>query len=417
MIHRAFDEQPRSGLYNRGLCARLSIGLRRSLVVGSLIVLGVLLHGAVVTTSAVAQQVALANYVRTDSDHTTVIAPRLRVDYPVAEGTTVDAVYAVDIWSSASIDIRTSASKVPVTEQRDEFDLSVVQTLGDGIVSAAYRNSSEPDYQSHGGSLSFSYDFASRNSTLAVGLSASSDVVGRADWAQWKRDLVTVGGRVSFTQVIDVDTLAMIMYEPQYVSGFQASAYRRVAIGGNLANCWGPPEPPRVDGMPVIDPSLSGIVRAPLCTEEANPERRLRHAFAARGRRALGDHMSTGIAYRLYLDDWGIVSHTFEADLVYVLANGTHLAVGYRYYTQGSADHFKPIYYQAERFMTTDKELSALSSHRVYLEFEHALTGNLSDPGLKLNLSIAPSIYFYSEFLLLDRIRALDLNGALVWAY
>ena len=207
------------------------IDLRRPLLVASLVALALLVQHAVCSSAALAQTVSLANYVRTDSDRTTVVAPRLRVDYPVAEGTTVDAIYAIDIWTSASIDIRTSASKVPVTEQRDEFDLSVAQTVGDGVLSASYRNSSEPDYQSHGGSLGFSYDLASRNSTIALGVSASTDKVGRADWAAWERDLVTVGGRVSFTQVLDVDTLVMIMYEPQYVSGFQASAYRRVAIG------------------------------------------------------------------------------------------------------------------------------------------------------------------------------------------
>jgi hypothetical protein len=387
--------------------------LRQSLVVAALTTLCAMLQ----LTAAAAQEVSLANYVRTDSDRTTVVAPRLRVDYPIVEGTTVDAVYAVDIWTSASIDIRTSASKIPVTEQRDEFDLSVAQTVGDGAVTAAYRNSSEPDYQSHGGSLGFSYDMASRNSTLALGVSASRDNVGRADWAQWERDLVTVGGRVSFTQVIDVDTLAMIMYEPQYVSGFQASAYRRVAIGGNLANCWGPPEPRRVDGMPVIDPSTAGVVRAPLCTEEANPEQRLRHAFAIRARRALGEHMSMGVAYRLYLDDWGLVSHTVQADLVYLFVKGTHLAFGYRFYVQGSADHYKPIYYQAERFMTSDKELSSLSTHRASVEFEHVFSGNISDPGFRLNVAVAPSIYFYDEFPLLDQIRAVDINGALTWAY
>lgn len=359
----------------------------------------------------------MANYIRTDSDRTTVIAPRIRVDYPIVEGTTVDAVYAVDIWTSASIDIRTSASKVPVTEQRDEFDLSVAHTVGDGVLTAAYRNSSEPDYQSHGGSLGLSYDFASRNSTLALGVSANSDAVGRADWSQWERSVVTVGGRVAFTQVIDVDTLAMVMYEPQYVNGFQASAYRRVAIGGNLGNCWGPPEPPKVDGMAVPDPATAGVVRAPLCPEEANPEQRLRHAFATRGRHALGEHMSIGLAYRLYLDDWGIVSHTIETDVVYVVTEGTHFALGYRFYTQGSADHYKPIYAQPERFMTSDKELSALTAHRGSLEFEHAFSGNLSDPGLRLNLSVAPSIYFYSVFPLLDQIRAIDFNGAVVWAF
>ncbi|MDD9970907.1 MAG: DUF3570 domain-containing protein [Myxococcales bacterium] len=367
-----------------------------------------------------AQEVALANYIRTDSDQTTVIAPRLRVNYPIVEGTTVDAVYAVDIWTSASIDIRTSATKVPVTEQRDEFDLSVAHTIGDGVLSAAYRNSSEPDYQSHGVSLSLSQDFASRNTTLAVGLSVGRDTVGRVDWDQWKRGLTTIGGRVALTQVVDVDTLVMLMYEPQYVDGYQASAYRRVAIGGNLGNCWGPPQPsaanPDEPAAP-LDPAIAAAIRAPLCPEEANPEQRLRHAIAGRGRRALGEHLSVGAAYRLYLDDWGILSHTIEADLVYSFVEGTYVAVGYRFYTQGSADHYKPIYWQPEPFMTSDKELSSLSAHRASIEFEHAFSGGLSDPGLRVNLSVAPSIYFYPEFPLLDQIEAVDVNGAVVWAF
>jgi hypothetical protein len=127
--------------------------------------------------------------------------------------------------------------------------------------------------------------------------------------------------------------------------------------------------------------------------------------------------MSMGIAYRLYLDDWGVVSHTVQADLVYLFVRGTHVALGYRFYKQGSADHYKPIYYQAERFMTSDKELSALSSHRASLEFEHVFSGSTADPGLRLNVSVAPSIYFYDVFPLLDQIRAVDINGALTWAY
>ena len=208
VIHRVPPKSPDSGVENRCCRERLPISKQRLFVVAPLTALAALLHLVGSTHEAIAQEVSLANYIRTDSDHTTVIAPRLRVDYPIVEGTTVDAVYAADIWTSASIDIRTSASKIPVTEQRDEFDLSLAQVVGDGAVSASYRNSSEPDYQSHGGSLGFSYDLASRSSTVALGLSASRDNVGRADWAQWKRDLVNIGGRVSFTQVIDVDTLS-----------------------------------------------------------------------------------------------------------------------------------------------------------------------------------------------------------------
>ncbi|HMI90095.1 MAG TPA: hypothetical protein VK509_01975, partial [Polyangiales bacterium] len=79
---------------------------------------------------------ATALYVRTDSDETTVIAPRLHVAAPIEESTRLDLVYTVDVWSSASIDIRTSASRrlgadnrpleqQPVTEQRDEIDAGI----------------------------------------------------------------------------------------------------------------------------------------------------------------------------------------------------------------------------------------------------------------------------------------------------
>src|ERR1700755_180406 len=93
-------------------------------------------------TSA-AQEAATAVYVRTDTDHTVVIAPRARVQVPIAEPTKVSVVYAADVWTSASIDIMTSASKVPVTEQRDEIDLSIDHELEDFTFTAAYRLSNE----------------------------------------------------------------------------------------------------------------------------------------------------------------------------------------------------------------------------------------------------------------------------------
>src|SRR5690348_10972572 len=99
---------------------------------------------------ASAQEVGTALYVRTDSDRTTVIAPRLRGSVTIEEQTTLGVVYAVDVWTSASIDIMTSASQVPVTEQRDELNVSADHELTDVTLSLAYRYSVEPDYVSHG---------------------------------------------------------------------------------------------------------------------------------------------------------------------------------------------------------------------------------------------------------------------------
>src|SRR5262245_46082677 len=68
-----------------------------------------------------AQQAASAVYVRTDTDQTLVITPRVSVEAPVDDATRLNAAYSADVWSSASIDIRTSASR-PVTERRDEIN-------------------------------------------------------------------------------------------------------------------------------------------------------------------------------------------------------------------------------------------------------------------------------------------------------
>src|SRR5262245_6636464 len=125
-----------------------------------------------------ADELASAVYVRTDSDETLVVAPRLHAQLPIEEATNLNFTYAVDVWTSASIDIMTSASKVPVTEQRDELDLAVDHAFEDVTLSGAYRYSTEPDYVSHGGSLGLSYDFADNNATVGAGVSGSSDSVG-----------------------------------------------------------------------------------------------------------------------------------------------------------------------------------------------------------------------------------------------
>ena len=128
---------------------------------------------------AFAQDVTSTLYVRTDTDHTTVVTPRIHAGAKVGPATRVDLTYSADVWTSASIDIRSSASKA-VTEQRDELNVGATQQIEDGTLSASYRFSTEPDYKSHGVTLGTSRDFAQKNTTLALTGSALFDRVGRA---------------------------------------------------------------------------------------------------------------------------------------------------------------------------------------------------------------------------------------------
>lgn len=348
---------------------------------------------AVSPGASVAQQVSPSLYVRTDSDHTTVISPRFRVRAPLEESTNLDFVYTVDVWTSASVDIVASASEA-VTEQRDEIDVNVEHVLTDLTLSAGYRYSHEPDYISNGGHLNASLDLADKSTTLGLGVALSLDDVGRAGDPTFSRDATTFSVQTSLTQVIDPDTLIQALYDVSHVGGYQSSPYRRVGIGGTGLCAEG----------------------APYCVDEANPDRRLRQALALRARRAFGQQLSAGAGYRFYIDNWGIASHTLHAALTFLPDAATLLALQYRAYFQTGADHYRARYPDVAafgQFVTSDKELSALSSHRVLLDVEHVFVLDGST-NLRAGVSLGPTFYSYSDFVYLGSMRALDVTTSAV---
>jgi len=349
-----------------------------------------------------APSAAATFYIRTDSDQTTVITPRLRVGAPVAEATRVDLVYTVDVWTSASIDIRTSASKA-VTEQRDEIDVSLQQAFTDVSVSGSYRYSTEYDYESHGAGLSAAYDFADNNAQVALAARGYFDQVGRAGDPGFERASDMLTASASFTQVLDADTVVQLIYELTSQDGYLSSPYRFVRIADDVGAI---PSTCAYPTTAYVPRTLRG------CMPENNPGTRLRHAAAVHGRRALGTPLSVGAGYRFYIDDWDMTSHTASADVALTLDPGWLLSLGYRFYLQSSASHFAPFYRPMELpgHYTSDKELSAMTSHRIELELGRTFA--LDDLGSELNtvLRAAPSYFAYDEYRLLDHVTALELT-------
>lgn len=343
---------------------------------------------------AAAQEAGTAVYVRTDSDKTTVVAPRLHVATPIADATRLDVVYTMDVWTSASVDIRASASK-PITEQRDEMHVRLSHDWDAMSLSAGYRYSKEPDYESHGGTVGFSRDFADKSATAALELSAAFDAVGRAGDPGFARTARTLGARASFTQILDPSTLLQVVYDPGLQQGYLSSPYRRIGIKSP-------------DGLCTTSSSY--------CVPETNPDSRLRHAAALRARRALGKQLSIGAGYRFYIDDWQLLSHTLSAEVAFLPEPDTVLALRYRFYLQGPAKQYQSHYdTEDQKHYTNDKELSPFSSHRVALDLEHVF--HFEDPGerLRVMLSVAPSIFMYSDYVPLSHINALEVTLATVF--
>lgn len=352
------------------------------------------------TAHAHAQVIAGTSvYVRSDTDKTTVIAPRWHVGAPIAERTRADFVYTADVWTSASIDIRTSASKRPVTEQRDEINTTLTQEWDDFSLSGTYRYSHEYDYLSHGGTLSGSYAMAEKSTTLDFRLGATFDAVGRAGDQNFDKDVRNLNLRLGLTQLIDANTFIQGIYEIMDSNGFNSSAYRYVGFGSTNGLC--------------------NTRDKQYCVPERNPNARLRHAFALNGRRALSESFSVGVGYRFYLDSWAVSSHTATVELGWLASPDLLFALRYRFYMQGSAKHYKTRfdYIDAEqlRAFSNDKELSAFMSHRVALDVEKEIELDERGHKLALVISLAPSLFMYSNYAPLSQISAIEATLATVF--
>lgn len=337
---------------------------------------------------ALAHEATATLHVRNDEDSTTIVSPRARARADVGDASRVELVYTADVWTSASIDIRTAASRV-ITERRDELSASIGHTIDATTLGGGYRYSTEIDYVSHAGSASVSHDFAQRSATVAVAAYAAKDVVGREGDPSFDRGLGSFGTQLTFSQVLDPDTLAQAGYEVAYLSGYQASPYRFVGIDGLC------------DGT------------ALQCVPERVPDRRVRHALLTGVRRALGSRWSAGLSYRYYLDGWQLSSHTIEPVVALTPVDEALLSLRYRFYQQTAASFYRSAYESQGdiRFVTRDRKLSPLQSHRISLDYEHDVA--LGDAWeLQWALVAGVSLYRYHDFPGLTDVGALELSAA-----
>lgn len=352
---------------------------------------------AVADRSVRADGVASAVYVRSDSDDTLVVSPRVHATAHAGEPTQFDVAYVADVWTSASIDVRASASR-PVTEQRNELNAGIAHDLGDLTLGVSYRYSTENDYESHGGSAGGSLELADNSTTLSVNGFGFWDDVGRAGDPDFSRDLSLVGARASWTQVFDPKMLGQLTYELNSSQGYHASPYRFVGIG------------PTATGF--------GCVGAHQCFRERVPESRLRHAIVALLRRALSNEISLGAEYRYYFDDWEQRSHTVSAQLGWMVGDHSLLTLRYRFYTQLGVWFYARTYAgpaDLNAFVTRDREQSPMGNHRVSLDFEDRILLSAQDASLVMNLQVSGSRYNYDAFVGLTDVYALEVTLALGW--
>jgi hypothetical protein len=344
-------------------------------------------------SSVGADALSSALFVRTDTDHTVVVSPRARAAKKFGEATELDVSYAADIWTSASIDIAVSASKAPVTEQRDELDFALSQQFNDLTLTGSYRYSVENDYLSNGATAGGSYNFADNNATIALNSYLFADTVGRSGDPSYSRSLATVGSRLSFTQVFDRKMLGQLTYEIGHLDGFQASPYRVIGVGGTGLGCLG----------------------ASYCLPEHEPGVRTRNALALLLRRALTDEISVGVNYRFYSDSWGLSSNTFALQVGWLAAEQTSVTFRYRYYMQGGVRFYLPVYPTLPApgaFTTRDREQSPMNDHRIGVDLQQKAPIGNQGATLVFNAGLGGDFYSYDNFRGLKNSKALEVTLA-----
>jgi len=279
--------------------------------------------------------------------------PSILVRKKVGKSVSVVGNYYVDMVSSASIDVVTTAS--PYSEERKQWSLGMDYLHGNSIMRVNYVSSTESDYDAETLSFSVSQDMFGDLTTLTLGYALGNDRVRRSDDPTFGRDLDKQTYRVGLTQILSKSLISTLNFETITEEGFLNNPYRSVRYAD------------------------SGSALGYSFEPERYPNTRTSNAIALRARYFLPYRAALEGEYRFFTDTWGIDGHT--AALTYIHPWGDFTFTGkLRYHTQTGADFYSDLFPRSEatNFRGRDKEISSLQSYTYTLKASYEF---LNDDG------------------------------------
>lgn len=318
-----------------------------------------------------------------DDDSTDVVTSVTRVSADPWEGGTVEASYLIDIISSASIDVVSSATE-RFDENRQAIGVGARHDFGGTVASLNYGYSHEPDYDGHGAGLGLTMELAERNATLGLSYAIELSKIGRSDDPTFSEDLVTHVFDLSGSQILTPWLVADFGYAMAVQDGYTAKPYRYARA---------------VQVVPGDASGLTGQVVVP----ERHPELRFRNAFYGGLKAHVAAETAAELRYRLYVDNWGMNGHTIEAlgHMGWTRNFGARLR--YRYYWQNAANFWQDLYDAPQKYMSRDRELSPLSAHMVGLKVFARVEEFLGLSSVQFTVKSDLFRYDYRDFALLPR--------------
>lgn len=287
------------------------------------------------------------------SERLTVFEPQGELVMSQGDRVTHRVWIPVDVVTNASpdaIDVMTSASR---HVEAGSIDWATT-----------YRASRTLDLSMHNGVhlenpfRSWSSGIGARRSFADEGTVVAGSLLEVFDWfdrfditgtRHGKTDRNGTTGSIGLTQVLTPTTVANVNY------GI-------TILEGTLGNTW--------NSVP-----LSTGVRGP----ELLPTVRTRHALVARMSQWLPWNGALRLYYRFYADDWGIVAHSMEGQLLQRIAPVLYVGATYRFHTQTGAYFFTTLANPDATLRVADSDLAPLDSQtyggKVVMDFP--MTGSI----------------------------------------
>lgn len=282
-----------------------------------------------------------ALYHRYEGGGVTIDGPSLLVRKKFAEKYSVSANYYVDMVSSASIDVMTTAS--PYREERTQGSLAFDMLNGKTQYSVNFTNSDENDYTANTASFDVSQDMFGDLTTVSFGFSRGWDEVRKRGDEAFEEPIDRSTWRLGLSQIVTPKLMMGANYELVSDEGFLNNPYRSVRY---------------VDGE-----SATGYAWQP----EAYPRTRTSSAASVNARYFLPYRAAVHGEYRWFTDTWGIDSSTVRVGYTHPWGARWIFEAGYRWYDQSAADFYSDLFprQDAQNFLARDKELSSFTSHMV----------------------------------------------------
>ncbi|MBL4908518.1 MAG: DUF3570 domain-containing protein [Alteromonadaceae bacterium] len=280
--------------------------------------------------------------------------PAILLRKKATESVAISAYYYVDMISSASVDVMSTAS--PYSEKRNEAQLGIEYLRDKTLMSMNVRQSDESDYLAKSISINISQDTFGDLTNLSLGLSFGDDQVMRNGDDNFNEQSKHYQLRVGINQIVTANLTANLSIEAIADQGYLNNPYRTVRYIDNTL-------PAGVGYQVEVYPKTRNSFTSKFSLNYYLPYR-----------------AALFLNYRYFSDSWDINSGDIELGYRHPINKSLELEFKLRYYQQSQANFYNDLfpYQDAQNFLARDKELSDFNDFTIGAGVTYTLPAKFS---------------------------------------